>query len=313
MENLYIHIGSNKTGSTSIQSFLLNNAEDLSAQNICFPLIGLTPNGAHHYLAASLYNKSHPRYKSDSDFAEYSSKILDASSIHLKTIISSEFLWNLDIDINALKVFSERYNNTKIIVYLRRQDEYLNSFYNSIVKTGKKGGVNSIDKISKNFYLDYNTRLEHWAKIFGESNLIVKLYNKKYFVGGDLIKDFCSHIDYSISTSTKFVSGIRNTSASFKAIEILRILDKLNVHTNQSQRNRIIKLFSNENNPPKLSNSAAISLLNRHESPNTKLGKWFGRPGENPFSYSVSEVSKKDYIPPTAEEAIKALLLVTSR
>ena len=39
MRTLYLHIGSEKTGSTSIQASLSKNAKKISSQGLCFPTL----------------------------------------------------------------------------------------------------------------------------------------------------------------------------------------------------------------------------------------------------------------------------------
>ena len=56
MGKLFIHIGSQKTGSTSIQTFLRNNPEKLAAQGINYVTAGRGPS-AHNRVATKLGTK----------------------------------------------------------------------------------------------------------------------------------------------------------------------------------------------------------------------------------------------------------------
>ena len=55
MKTAYIHIGTHKTGSTSIQDFLFKNRTKLRDRGFLYPLSGISPKnlfGQHHLTAA---------------------------------------------------------------------------------------------------------------------------------------------------------------------------------------------------------------------------------------------------------------------
>jgi hypothetical protein len=51
---LYIHIGTPKTGTTSLQAFLTEHAAALEARGVIYPAVGRTHRGKHHSLKAEL-------------------------------------------------------------------------------------------------------------------------------------------------------------------------------------------------------------------------------------------------------------------
>ena len=58
---LYLHIGFHKAGSTTLQTFLRDNAAALAAAGVVYPEIGREPDAiAHHALAKGLKRRREP-------------------------------------------------------------------------------------------------------------------------------------------------------------------------------------------------------------------------------------------------------------
>ncbi len=156
---LFIHIGTPKTGTTSIQNFLASNQKSLYKNGFFFQKRGLFDNSYINFLRL-FYQKqmilSHNdiekriyRFIADDNFNDatrnidyYEDKII--KKIHREIfskrgniILSSESFFDHDISrfkekISLLKKitepFKEKYD-IKIIVYFRKQDSYIESFY----------------------------------------------------------------------------------------------------------------------------------------------------------------------------------------
>jgi hypothetical protein len=58
MTVVYLHIGTHKTGSTSIQKFLTLNSEKLLAKNFLYPLSGRISNAQHNLALSIRRNKN---------------------------------------------------------------------------------------------------------------------------------------------------------------------------------------------------------------------------------------------------------------
>lgn len=68
MKTLYLHIGMPKTGTSSIQKFLLQNPEALARQGYCFPKLPhkypyVYNNRNAHFMVGKLYNADGTRNK----------------------------------------------------------------------------------------------------------------------------------------------------------------------------------------------------------------------------------------------------------
>jgi hypothetical protein len=178
----YIHIGLQKTGTTFLQRSLHNLHQELARIGIIYPdtSAGLNVKGpaAHHFVPHAIQNVR-TKYTPDADFS-----LLDKHVKEIKYeisrgsigIVSSEnfSLLTEESHIRQLRdIFPER--NVKILVYLRRQDAWIDSLYGQMVKVGRKNTVGDFIR-SQQRRLDYNDLIDRWATAFGEDNIVVRTY-----------------------------------------------------------------------------------------------------------------------------------------
>jgi len=75
----------------------------------------------------------------------------------------------------------------KIIIYIRRQDRYLESFYQTLVKGHQRISapfprwLNAVLNVWK--IHDYQILLSRWAEVFGRENLVVRIFEKEAMRG----------------------------------------------------------------------------------------------------------------------------------
>jgi len=193
---LYIHIGMGKTGTSSIQNFLAGNHKVL--WNLCSCLY---PNMVmSDFLNGSFIN--HQKLFLADDIKSRKEKILTAVDFcrkhsRNKIIFSAEALFE-DNDGPALaKELSEIPGvNLKIIVYIRRQDQWLESAW-------KEWGYKSNKYRDISHYIqqrdcNWLKALRRWEGAVGRARIIVRCYEKAQMPDG-LIPDFFQTvgIDYN--------------------------------------------------------------------------------------------------------------------
>ena len=196
---LLIHIGMPKTGSTALQNFLLTNNHILEKYGWCYPIMSsgeigdlerldLERCGNGYYLFESLITHN---IKSEWD------KQMGIALNYLysnNVIISSEHVYERGTE-KFIAGVREKFENIKVVIYLRRQDRTIESLYNQLIKNGEE--YRSFDEylhsndVSKDF-LEYQLKLGLISRIIGRENLIVRVYEKQQLVGNDIITDFLS-------------------------------------------------------------------------------------------------------------------------
>jgi len=238
-KKLILHIGTEKTGTTSIQDFLSDNKDELVEQGVFIPKTpcGLSPN--HRKLATACLDGLH---RDDSfkefnikDFSRWKENTLveirnELVSSNLKVhVLSSEHFSSRLVgvaSINRLYTFlKEIYSEIKVVIYFRRQDEYAVSLYSTYLKSG--GDSKSIlPKMPLYERFDYYNMCKKWERVFGIGSLEVRVFDRKILRGGNVISDFCQIAGIN-ELYTKEVARETNPSLSPLAQEVLRTYNLL--------------------------------------------------------------------------------------
>jgi hypothetical protein len=178
----YLHIGTNKTGTTAIQRWLTEHREELKNRGLLYPSAGM-PFQAHHSLAHALgFHWLRPA--ADEDQAARFRRELDsevrATNPRLVLISSENFCITRPMD--AVRSFF-RAMDVRIVVYLRRHDVWWQSAYTQAVKMVAAPPFQCGFESFLNFRLaqnrnsaNYRKLIDRWANAFGKENIIVRPY-----------------------------------------------------------------------------------------------------------------------------------------
>jgi hypothetical protein len=188
-KSIYIHIGTHKTGSTSIQVFLRQHAEELKNSNIIVPVAGTKSNlSGHHNIAWELRNdvRFNP---SNGTLKDLLTEIRFREDC--KVVISSEDFEYLSQYPKELKNFDRTLEHAgfkvKYLVFFRDIESYSESLYHELKKHNVYISKNKFDQIVKNFgffkcnrdwYFEFNYKrfVETWESIV-EKKIISMDYN----------------------------------------------------------------------------------------------------------------------------------------
>lgn len=220
-----IHIGTEKTGTTTLQHLLAQNRELLEYNGVYYLT---TPQRieSRGMVAAALGNQQHDEFLSASgvDTAEKRQTFREATwqevhatlsalptSIHTVVVSSEHFHSRLRHQKQVAwirELFAEYASEFRIFCYLRQQAELVESFYSTALKNGSTRKLDELaEKLCKNTNHYYNHRmlLSLWAKTFGDDCLTPRIFDKSTLVGGDVVKDFLSTagIDVALKRSRR--------------------------------------------------------------------------------------------------------------
>ena len=227
-----VHIGTEKTGTTSIQEFLYQNRKKLSVAGFHF----LQSAGKRNNRAIPAYclgETSRDDYfrshgiRTQQERQAFKKKFLKTFDAEIKTlpqhittvIISSEHFHSritTDSEINNLsKFFSGYFDEVKIVCYLREQATTCQSYYSTILRNG---GTQSFSEFlekhcePQNIYFNYNAMLTNWARYFGVESLDISLFFRERFLNGNLLDDFTAKIDPALIGTLSKTAEIQNQS-----------------------------------------------------------------------------------------------------
>jgi hypothetical protein len=208
MRTTILHIGTEKTGTTSIQGFLANNARWLLEQGFAYPMAAERWSG--HLLA--LYARGpevcddlHVRLGLDSvekrttfqrQFADHFAHEMTALPERVRTVLfSSEHLHSRVVAHDAIQslrsLLRPHFGRIRIVVYLRRQDRVATSLYSTAMKVGLTHDGILHTGVGEG-YFDYDRLLDRWAEVFGADAVTPRLLARDQLVDGDLLADLAA-------------------------------------------------------------------------------------------------------------------------
>lgn len=234
MKKLILHIGFNKTGSTSLQHNLFLNAKALERLGYCYPGApsdSFMQNRQHTPLAAALpeRNVNWLRPQKQTRLGHALPDLLDYLK-HRDTpniILSSEAFGGIDITEDHVSRIRERLAefDIRVIAYIRRQDRYLMSTYQEGVKNGSRQSF-QFKQFQKNNQLRFSRRLAPWRAVLGHEKVIVRPFDAKFWPKNELFFDFLHAIGAPYDR-IRPSDQIANQSLDLHSVEVMRRINQI--------------------------------------------------------------------------------------
>ena len=175
-----LHIGANKTGTSSIQRMLVDNPRALARAGWVYPDFHLS-HCAHHRLAYAL--AGHPtRGLAPGWRGAFAKATADPAQ---RYVISSElFFRNVPPEAAATLFPPEQ---TRIVLYLREHLSYLASWYAQAVQ--ERNLTASFDDYIRLFPQPFDTFLRRWEAVYGREAITLRPFRRDAFPQGDIRAD----------------------------------------------------------------------------------------------------------------------------
>lgn len=209
-----VHIGTEKTGTSSIQLFLRKNRRALQAEGYHFlQSAGKTNNWAlpaycaeetrfNDFYRLQEVETGMPLQEFRQDFiGKFEAEIRSlASNIHTVVISSEHFHSRLRTDKemdNIRQLVSRFFDDIRIICYLREQAETCASWYSTSMKSGSTYSFYEFVRRCRpeSYYFNYFDMLCNWERHFGLDSMEVALFDSGSFLNRNLLDDFASRVD----------------------------------------------------------------------------------------------------------------------
>lgn len=315
MKTLYLHIGMARTGTTSIQNFCTLNESILNKNGYTYPLMPFEYPYANrvrnaHFLFGRVKNTDGTLdFKTQEQWRQEGFTLLyDAFKQYDNVILSDEGLWNCGIrdGHNVWHLLREEMLQhgfqTKIIVYLRRQDDYLTSWWGQRVKEGRYfqrtfTWEEMLEKMPV-VQLDYYQVLENISLHIGRENILVRRFGKEYFLNHSLYEDFLQAINLHYDDSYHIEEDKMNQGITANNIEIKRIINHipdLSPKNNYAFRNMLIdnsNISSSNVMYNMFSEKEALAFFEKYRKSNHMVAKHYLGMEDDLFEFSYKADKK---------------------
>ena len=234
MKKIYLHIGCEKTGTTSLQRFLLENGELLDKAGLSylannerayfeghahFPIPNYILGGMQDFVSIAKDNRKMELVSElHCDIEELVDRDIVLSSEHF-----SSRMHGAD-DIFRLADMLKKYDVT-VICYVRRQDEMAVSSYSTGVSCGRRESFGLDEADLHNPYYNYMIFLPRWEAAFGRDKIRVRKFGRSSQRDWDIRADFLDVIGVQAELPPKSVD--ENVSLDAKQTETLRLINQV--------------------------------------------------------------------------------------
>lgn len=250
MKKFFIHIGTHKTGSTTIKSSLALNKSLLKSKGLLY----IDTKWSYDIMRLKHDDQALKKRICDNFSAQLEK---ENANKRCDVVIAAEKFSgdpysgydNASIIAVILYAVSQGYKPV-IIVYLRRQDTFIESLYTQSVHQGSSLEFQEfLEERELNNY-DWSNLLTSYQKVFGDESLIVRSYDyfNKNRENGGILKDFYDLIGYSeaykqLASQTKTDVNIGYSPA---AVQFARMANKYVNEQNQKAFRRALQLSNHK-------------------------------------------------------------------
>jgi hypothetical protein len=245
-KTLHIHLGINKTGSTAIESYCVDYYQELIKRNVtffpkpyfyqhCWPIyFSSTSKEAdaaltQHFNAVIQYAKTDNIFLIDEDLSSLN-PFFEGFLIRY-TLVNGTFEKSIEKRLKKLTALTKQYD-CNFIIYLRRQDLFLESLYSQIIK--QRHFFSLTFKEFLDIYpvenLQWDTFIQTIKKCIGKHKLTIKLFDSKEFFNNDIVHD-CLHV-CDINMNDLPLSKRKNNRLRSDVFENIRAFNEIDFNIN---------------------------------------------------------------------------------
>ncbi len=212
-----VHIGVNKTGTSSLQRAFFERRDRLSEQGILYPETGLQLS-AHHQISR-VVKGAPPASVGMSD--TWADDLRAEFKDHELCVLSSENFATLQ-DVRPMAEICPP-GDTRVVVYLRDYARYMVSWYQQAIHS--RNIAFSLEDFLDNHQADFTTILRLWREVYGTDNVEVRLYDRASLKDRDIVADFCDMIRPGLEETFAGMKHSSNPSLSGNLLMFKRVLN----------------------------------------------------------------------------------------
>jgi hypothetical protein len=293
---LIVHIGTHKTGTSSLQSFLSRAGERLEANGIRYLQSARRAGKAHHELPWSVRGKNN----ASASVWDEVRRELEANR-GKKNVVSSEGFWFADPA--DVRQHMGEIGDVRIVAYLRRQDKYLQSLYKQAVMGGRRTPFAEWLRFNQDRG-DYLSVIENWANQFGHSAIHIRPYERDGRTI-DVVEDFAHFlgIDTGRTEAQRRRRGGQNPSPRREVLAFIRAFNALDFNVD---RDKLLHFLVRRNadyvrSLDLLTAAECSAIVSRFAEGNRKLSERYGSDDLGPLFPANTSASPPELWPVESE------------
>ena len=257
MPNAILHIGTEKTGTSALQSYLSQSRPEFRKRGFVFSKVA--GKRSHHKLfwyatqdrrveglkgVNGIYTVDDLkafREEFRRDLAAEADACPNATFIFSNEHCHSRLIRDAQVEM-IRDLLAPIFDDIRISVYIRRQDELVVSRYSTALKAGSTRSEIIQPQDHKSAYCDYWGLLSRWAKVFGEDKMLMGVYSKAELKDGSIVADFCARTGVP---ELPYIVKPANESLSLLHQEFLRQMNRrLSKKDDQARRIERLELVN---------------------------------------------------------------------
>ncbi len=256
MKKIILHIGCEKTGTTSIQNTIFSNKQLLEkAYGILYPR---SLGGKNHWKLAVYAcdeDKNLTRLLPKGlDISQFRQGLREEFIKEVKNsdadiiIISNEWLHprvRSEAEFNRLKrLLSAVSNDIEVLMYIRQQDKMAISLYSTSLRAGNIKPFSfpkSVKLDSLPYYYDFLSIYRNWKHSFGTGKIKLRLFQQASLYKSDVVDDFFHCLDINNAAFKRGKS--HNFSINNRGVKLMRLLNWVLKHSELVIKQNLARLL----------------------------------------------------------------------
>lgn len=233
---VFLHIGLEKTGTTTIQRVFDRNREYFKEKGFFYPNF----DGEENHVSLYNYARSekvidelriYAGLKTPEDVISYRERFSGAFKEKLLTsgyenvVLSTEHLSSrLTTEAGIARVkrlISSVTSDVKVVLYIRNIIDFFVSSYSTAVKCGETRGLDQFCETLDEYRYQFDKVVQNWSEVFGKENIILREFARDKLVNGDILDDFADVIGLDFDRDELNIQ-LENESLTYPQAEFLR-------------------------------------------------------------------------------------------